>query len=131
MERRRARAFCCSTSRPSASMSGAREEIYGLVRDGGASGTGVLVVSSDLAELLLLCDRISIVVDGRDRSRRSARDESASAEELHHLIQTLQPARGRRHDAIATFHPQRPQAAGANATPRASRRCCCRATGPT
>jgi ribose transport system ATP-binding protein len=66
---------------------GAREEIYGVVQDAARSGTGVLVVSSDLDELLRLCDRISIVVDGRilhtlDRAQLS------SAEALHHLIQT-------------------------------------------
>ncbi len=37
---------------------GAREEIYGVIRSGG-DGSGVLLVSSDLSELLQLCDRIS------------------------------------------------------------------------
>ncbi len=70
---------------------GAREDIYGLVRAAAGAGTGVLLVSSDLAELLLLCDRLSIVVEGRV-VRTLARGEAGSAEELHHLIQTLQPA---------------------------------------
>jgi ribose transport system ATP-binding protein len=69
---------------------GAREEIYSLVRSAAAEGTGVLVVSSDLPELLLLCDRISVVVDGRI-ARTFTRAELGSAEELHHLIQTIQP----------------------------------------
>jgi len=69
---------------------GAREEIYSLVRSAAAEGTGVLVVSSDLPELMLLCDRISVVVDGRIE-RTFARDELSSAEDLHHLIQTTQP----------------------------------------
>jgi ribose transport system ATP-binding protein len=65
---------------------GAREEIYGVVHDAARAGTGVLLVSSDLDELLRLSDRISIVVDGRivntiDRARIS------NAEALHHLIQ--------------------------------------------
>lgn len=71
---------------------GAREEIYGLVRAASQDGTAVLVVSSDLAELLLLCERISIVVEGRV-VRTLSRDEAKSPEELHHLVQTLQPAK--------------------------------------
>jgi ribose transport system ATP-binding protein len=65
---------------------GAREEIYGLIRDAAQAGTGVLIVSSDLAELMLLCDRISLVVDGRvvDTLDRGA---FGSAEELHPKIQ--------------------------------------------
>jgi ribose transport system ATP-binding protein len=70
---------------------GAREEIYGLIREAAQEGTGVLVVSSDLAELLLLCDRISLVVDGRVL-RTVGRAEFGNAEELHHLIQMSQSA---------------------------------------
>jgi len=69
---------------------GARGEIYSLVRDAATTGTGVLVVSSDLAELLLLCDRVSIVVDGRI-VRILDRFAIGSTEELHHLVQTSQP----------------------------------------
>jgi ribose transport system ATP-binding protein len=65
---------------------GAREEIYGLVREAARSGTAVLVVSSDLAELLRLCDRISIVADGTI-AETIDRDSLDSAEALHHLIQ--------------------------------------------
>lgn len=73
---------------------GAREEIYGLVRDAATTGTGVLVVSSDLAELLLLCDRLSIVVEGRI-VRTLDRSAIGSAEELHHLVQGPQRLGGR------------------------------------
>jgi ribose transport system ATP-binding protein len=65
---------------------GAREEIYGVVNDAAQAGTGVLVVSSDLDELLRLCDRISIVADGCIVSTVE-RAELANAEALHHLIQ--------------------------------------------
>jgi ribose transport system ATP-binding protein len=68
---------------------GAREEIYSLIRDAAKAGTGVLVVSSDLAELMLLCDRISIVVGGSVRGAID-RGSLAGAEELHHLIQVSQ-----------------------------------------
>lgn len=65
---------------------GAREEIYGVVHDAAQAGTGVLVVSSDLDELLRLCDRISIVADG-GIVKTVARADLANAEALHHLIQ--------------------------------------------
>jgi ribose transport system ATP-binding protein len=68
---------------------GAREEIYGLIRGAAQEGTGVLLVSSDLAELILLCDRISIVVDGR-LLKTLDRGDFGSAEDLHHLIQLSQ-----------------------------------------
>jgi len=65
---------------------GAREEIYGVVHDAAQAGTGVLVVSSDLDELLRLCDRISIVADGAI-VKTVERAELVNAEALHHLIQ--------------------------------------------
>jgi ribose transport system ATP-binding protein len=68
---------------------GAREEIYGVIRAAARAGTGVLLVSSDLGELLQLCDRISIVVDG-SIVRTIARGDAGSAEDLHHLIQLSQ-----------------------------------------
>ena len=65
---------------------GAREEIYGVVRDAASAGTGVVVVSSDLDELLRLCDRVSIVVDG-SIVETVERANIHNAEALHHLIQ--------------------------------------------
>ncbi|WP_448953290.1 sugar ABC transporter ATP-binding protein [Labrys neptuniae] len=70
---------------------GAREEIYGLIREAARTGTGVLVVSSDLAELLALCERISVVVDGRILGTIASSD-LAGPEDLHHLIQRAQSA---------------------------------------
>ena len=72
---------------------GAREEIYGLIRDAARSGAGVLIVSSDLHELILLCNRISIVVDGRVTATLG-RDEFGDAEHLHELIQMSQREQG-------------------------------------
>jgi ribose transport system ATP-binding protein len=65
---------------------GAREELYAVVHDAARAGTGVLVVSSDLDELLRLCDRISIVVDGAIVNTVD-RESVGNAEALHHLIQ--------------------------------------------
>ena len=68
---------------------GAREEIYGLIRDAAKAGAAVLVVSSDLAELMSLCDRMSIVVGGKIL-RAVNRGDLSGPEDLHHLIQVSQ-----------------------------------------
>jgi ribose transport system ATP-binding protein/rhamnose transport system ATP-binding protein len=44
---------------------GARAEIYRLLRSLAADGVALLVVSSDLPELLTLADRIVVMADGR------------------------------------------------------------------
>ena len=63
-----------------------RTEIAGLVRDLADQGKAVLVISSELAELLALADRILVVRDGRiDRSL--ARADVADEPELHRLVQ--------------------------------------------
>ena len=70
---------------------GAREEIYASIHGAAREGTGILVVSSDLAELMLLCDRLSIVVDGRVVAALD-RGEVGTTEDLLHRIQTSQPS---------------------------------------
>jgi ribose transport system ATP-binding protein len=44
---------------------GAKVAIYSLINDAAASGTGILVSSSDLKELMTLCDRVLVLRDGR------------------------------------------------------------------
>ena len=44
---------------------GAREEIWALMRGLADAGTGVMIVSSDLDELLAICDRIVVLSEGR------------------------------------------------------------------
>lgn len=84
---------------------GAREEIYDVIHQAARDGTGVLVVSSDLDELLRLCDRISIVADGRI-VKTVARASLANAEALHHLLQlsrsSTESREGTPHGAHAT-----------------------------
>jgi ABC-type sugar transport system ATPase subunit len=43
---------------------GAKYEVYGIVRDLAARGAGVLMISSEIEELIGLCDRILVMVTG-------------------------------------------------------------------
>jgi ribose transport system ATP-binding protein len=65
---------------------GTRSEIVDLVRDLADQGKAVLVISSELAEILALADRILVLRDGRiDRSVDRA--EVGGEPELHRLVQ--------------------------------------------
>ncbi len=65
---------------------GARADLYAITRDVAEQGTAVIVVSSDLAEVELLCDRVAIVSDGRV-VRIVERTEIRNEEHLHHMVQ--------------------------------------------
>ena len=43
---------------------GAREEIYSLMSDLTSKGTSIIMVSSELPELVKVCDRFVILADG-------------------------------------------------------------------
>jgi len=43
---------------------GARAEIYGLIRELAAAGTAIIVVSSEIEEVLGLADRVLVIADG-------------------------------------------------------------------
>jgi ABC-type multidrug transport system ATPase subunit len=65
---------------------GARGEIYDVIHRMAGLGSAVLAVSSEFAELLLLCDRIGIVANGRV-VKELARSEIENEEHLHRLVQ--------------------------------------------
>jgi len=44
---------------------GAKAAIYGLIDQVAESGAGVVVLSSDVKELMTLCDRVLVLRDGR------------------------------------------------------------------
>jgi ribose transport system ATP-binding protein len=70
---------------------GAREEIYGVIRRAAEAGTGVVVVCSELAELLLVCSRVAIVADGRIVTTVH-REDIENEEHLHRLVQEAEGA---------------------------------------
>jgi ABC-type sugar transport system ATPase subunit len=44
---------------------GAKSEIYRLLRELAATGVGIMVISSDLPEIIGLCDRVCVMRQGR------------------------------------------------------------------
>jgi ribose transport system ATP-binding protein len=63
-----------------------RTEIVELVRSLAADGKGILVISSELAELLALADRLVVLREGRV-DRLLDRSDVSSEPELHRLVQ--------------------------------------------
>ena len=78
---------------------GAKQEIYALIRALAAEGLAIVMVSSELPELLLLADRILVMCEGRPTGML-ARAE-ASEEAIMHLAAPQRPRRGWRRDAAA------------------------------
>ena len=73
---------------------GSKSEIVTLIRDLARQGKAILVLSSELQELLAACDRILVMSDGRimrEIARHDLDDPDApadSADALHHAEQT-------------------------------------------
>ncbi|WP_276353784.1 sugar ABC transporter ATP-binding protein [Cohnella caldifontis] len=64
----------------------AKTEIIDMIRDLATEGKSILVVSSELTELLAVCDRILVFHDGRVVNQYNRKDIQ-SEEELQHAIQ--------------------------------------------
>jgi len=62
---------------------GAKFEIHEIIRRQAAKGLGCLVVSSDLPEILALCDRILVMREGRIQGELSG--AAADEESVMHL----------------------------------------------
>jgi ribose transport system ATP-binding protein len=65
---------------------GAKGEIIELIRQLADDGRGILIISSELPELLAVSDRLLVMRDGRVDAQLDRR-ELASEEDLHHIIQ--------------------------------------------
>lgn len=65
---------------------GAKAEIISLIRDYADQGKGVLFVSSELAEVMAICDRIITIFDGKITGEIDRR-EISTEEELQYAIQ--------------------------------------------
>ncbi|WP_010253619.1 sugar ABC transporter ATP-binding protein [Treponema primitia] len=64
---------------------GAKEEIHNIVRDLVKTGNAVIVFSSELLEVLNLCDRIAVLFDGALKAVIRNEGEKTNAEKIMHL----------------------------------------------
>jgi ABC-type sugar transport system ATPase subunit len=72
---------------------GARYEIYMMINRLAASGIGVMLISSDLPELLGICDRIAVMCQGRLTGVLA--QSEANQEKLMTLATTVHPGQSR------------------------------------
>jgi ABC-type sugar transport system ATPase subunit len=84
---------------------GAKREIYALIREMAADGGIVLFASTELPELIGLCDRILVLYRGRVTGELAG--DALDSRTLLHLINTGQmpPAAGGKAGAAAEPHP--------------------------
>jgi ribose transport system ATP-binding protein len=68
---------------------GAKEDIYRLIRAFADGGSGIIVVSGDISELLLVCDRILVIHAGRITEEFDA--ENADRERIMRAMWGLGP----------------------------------------
>lgn len=72
---------------------GSKSEIIRLVRDLAASGKAIIMISSELSELLTACDRILVMAEGRvhaDLPRDAFDDPAMSADDPAHRLQAAE-----------------------------------------
>lgn len=65
---------------------GAKGEIIEVIRNLAKTGLGVILISSELAELMAICDRIIVLKDGKITGELNG-DKISSEAELQHAIQ--------------------------------------------
>ncbi len=65
----------------------AKTEILGIIRELADAGKGVIVISSEPAELLAVSDRLLVLQNGR-LVREIDRKTVTTEEDLHHAIQS-------------------------------------------
>ena len=72
---------------------GSKSEIIALVRQLAQAGKAVLMISSELTELLVACDRIAVMSDGRIagmHERQDLNDLSLPADDAEHQLQAAE-----------------------------------------
>ena len=73
---------------------GAKAEIHGLIQQMAARGLAVIMISSELPEILALSDRVAVMAEGTIRATLDRQD--ATAEAILDLALAGAPAAGMR-----------------------------------
>ena len=74
---------------------GAKIEIYQMMRDLTTKGVGVVVISSDLLEIVGLCDRVIVMHEGRIAGE--AKGENINEQYIHHKASGIFERGGEKH----------------------------------
>ena len=56
---------------------GAKSEIYQLINELSRAGMGIILCSSEMEEIMVLCDRIMVMHDGRIMGEMARKDATA------------------------------------------------------
>jgi inositol transport system ATP-binding protein len=96
---------------------GAKAEVHGLLRQLAAEGTAVLVVSSELPEIMSLCDRIITVREGRLTGEMLAQD---ATEEILMRLMALAAGQQHAHTALSEDYIYEPKRAGISTSARST-----------
>jgi ABC-type sugar transport system ATPase subunit len=64
---------------------GAKEEIHAIIRDLARRGNSIIVLSSELPEIVNLCDRIALLLEGRIR-KIMRNGEALDTEEIMRIV---------------------------------------------
>jgi ribose transport system ATP-binding protein len=81
---------------------GAKEDIYALIEQEAAKGKGILMVSSELSELMRCCDRILVLNQGVQVAMLDGR--STTSEEILHWATSTPGSRADRSEIAPTQH---------------------------
>ena len=82
---------------------GAKAEIYTLMSQLAQGGAGILMASSELAEILAMCDRVLVLCEGRLTAAFSQAE--ATQERIMEAATARQRARQRKIGVAAAFQP--------------------------
>ena len=66
---------------------GAKHEIYEIMNDLAAQGKAIIMISSEMAELLGMSDRIYVMCDGKMRGEITEKEEMTQANVMHYATQ--------------------------------------------
>ena len=78
---------------------GAKAEIHRILRDLASAGTGIIAISSELPELIGLCDRVVVIHEGRVAGEVSG--DRLTEEDIMHLASGLAAERHRKDTALS------------------------------